>query len=124
MNFTRPLLFLLSALALLPAPAVAAPSQAGVVLIRQANLMPDGAPAPIAGRSDGKVTLWVYAAAGSPAREVRLGTGSGFAALDQAAIRAIRRWRSIPLLDRSGPEAQWLVVELVYDARPTLTARR
>ena len=124
MTFTRSLLFLLPVMALPSVPAEAAPSQAGVVLIRQANLLPDGAPAPISGGSDGRVTLWVYAAAGRPAREVRLGTGSGFAALDQAAIRAIRRWRSIPLLDRSGPDAQWLVIELVYDAKPTLTARR
>ena len=124
MTFTRSLLFVISAMLALAAPAAAAPSQAGVVLIRQANLMPDGALAPIANRSDGKVTLWVYAAPGRPAREVRLGTGSGFAALDQAAMRAIRRWHSIPLLDRSGPDARWLVVELVYETRPTLTARR
>lgn len=126
MVFIRSASIAFAAAVLLATPAVAAPSQAGVVLIRQANLMPDGSPAPVAERDDGKVTLWVYAAPGTPAREVRLGSGSGRADLDRAAMRTVKRWRSLPPLQSATPGEQWIMVQLVYDARPTYlrSARR
>ena len=59
------------------------------------NPAPDYPASALAQRQEGRVVLRVLVAADGRPQEVSVARGSGFAALDQAAVAAVQRWRFV-----------------------------
>jgi protein TonB len=81
-----------------PAPsAPSAPEEASVVPPRPADQPPPEYPREARRRGwEGRVRVWCAVDADGRVREVRLAESSGYAVLDEAAMRAVRRWRFLP----------------------------
>ena len=111
MAFPRSALMILAAVAFAAAAtaSVAAPFQAGAILIRQPGLSD-------AEHIDGVAILRILARPGERIRQADLDASSGNAAFDAAALRAVRRWRYVPALNGDSTEPEWLLVRMVYAA--------
>lgn len=65
-------------------------------------------------RQEGTVSLRVLVNASGQAAEVAIATSSGISSLDQAAIRAVRRWRFTPAHQTGQPIAAWVRVPIRF----------
>ena len=57
---------------------------------------------------EGTVLVRVLVTADGRAGEVELKRGSGYDRLDQAALRAVRKWRFVPATKNGEPTEAWL----------------
>jgi protein TonB len=62
----------------------------------------------------GKVVLRVLVNTAGLPDKVELRTGSGTAALDDAALDAVRNWRFVPARQGDTPVAAWVLVPIVF----------
>ncbi|MCC6473775.1 MAG: energy transducer TonB [Burkholderiales bacterium] len=110
-----------------PAPPVAAPitrpapapAQQAVTPPRfDAAYLENPAPAyPPASRrfgEQGRVILRVLVSAQGAARAVEVRTGSGFARLDETALRTVRHWRFVPARRGAEPIEAWVLVPISF----------
>lgn len=65
-------------------------------------------------RQEGTVSLKVLANASGQAAEVTLVASSGIPSLDQAALRAVRRWRFVPARQNGQPIASWVRIPIRF----------
>ncbi len=65
-------------------------------------------------RQEGTVSLRVLVTAGGRASEVHLAGSSGVSSLDQAAIRAVRRWRFTPARQNGQAISAWVRVPIRF----------
>lgn len=77
----------------------------------------DEPPYPAAARrlaEDGVVLVRVLVGADGQVEQVELASSSGYARLDDAALRSVRRWRFQPAESGAGPIASWTTVRIVF----------
>jgi protein TonB len=104
-----------------PVPVVASEPEPVESARFDADYLHNPAPAyPYASRrnhEEGRVVLMVLVSAEGAARSVRIHRGSGYPALDQAALEAVQQWKFVPA--RHGEEAveDWVLVPLSFHLR-------
>lgn len=107
------------------APAAAAPAVAEPMPIMpprfNADYLSNPAPAyPATSRSvgeQGRVLLRVLVSPSGEPQDVLIGTGSGFARLDLAALEAVRRWKFVPARQGSEAVSAWVFVPIQFTLR-------
>lgn len=67
-------------------------------------------------KEQGRVVLDVYILADGSVGEIRLKTSSGYRRLDDAAMRAVRRWKYIPARRGNEPVALWYQQPLLFNS--------
>lgn len=104
-----------------PVPAIAAPPTPPAPVLPprfDAAYLNNPAPAyPLGARRmgvQGKVLLRVHVSAEGAATEVQLHKSSGFPALDEAALAAVRKWRFAPARQGSEAVAAWVQVPIDF----------
>ncbi len=100
-----------------PAPAAAAPPSVVPPSFNAAYLRnpPPAYPALSRRRGEkGTVVLRVHVSRQGAAEEVQVRTSSGSAALDEAALEAVRQWRFVPARQGGEPVAAWVLVPIVF----------
>ena len=66
---------------------------------------------------EGTVRLQILVGTEGQVEDVRVIGSSGYAELDQAALRAVRSWRFSPALQKGMPVAAWATLPVVFDLR-------
>ncbi len=101
-----------------PAPAIAAAPAPIVPPSFNAKYLQNPPPAyPNMARrmgQQGKVVLRVFVSATGLADQVELRSGSGYNALDQAALETVKRWRFVPARQGDQPVAAWVLVPITF----------
>lgn len=69
-------------------------------------------------RQEGTVSLRVLVTAGGRASEVHLAGSSGVSSLDQAAIRAVKRWRFTPARQNGQSITAWVRIPIRFKLAP------
>jgi len=64
--------------------------------------------------AEGTVVLSIYILADGRVGEVKLISSSGFAKLDQSALREAKKWRFIPGTSDGKPMAMWKQVPVTF----------
>lgn len=114
-----------AAVPLAPDPATEAPAkQAAPVAVAptaprfDADYLSNPAPAypPLSRRAgeEGRVVLRVFVEPSGVAGKVEVGTSSGFTLLDNAAVRAVSRWKFIPARLGAEPVGAWVLVPVNF----------
>lgn len=65
-------------------------------------------------KEEGRVMLRVRVSARGEARDVLVGTSSGFERLDRAAVEAVRQWRFVPAQNGAEPVEAWALVPISF----------
>lgn len=66
----------------------------------------------------GRVLLEVYILSNGDVGDIRIKSSSGFARLDQAALKAVRQWRYIPAIKGNKPIDFWYVQPIDFVLTP------
>jgi periplasmic protein TonB len=64
---------------------------------------------------EGTVKLQILVSTEGRVEDVRVVASSGYAELDQAALRAVRAWRFSPALQKGTPVAAWATLPITFD---------
>jgi periplasmic protein TonB len=63
---------------------------------------------------EGTVKLQILVSTEGRVEDMRIASSSGYAELDQAALRAVRSWRFSPALQKGAPVAAWATLPVVF----------
>ena len=86
--------------------------ETGISVLRRFD--PVYPPSEIRGEHEGMVRLRILVDERGRARDVQVAKSSGYDRLDDAAVRAVRRWEFSPATRDSSPVATWTEVSVVF----------